>query len=71
MAKNDVQFTKTGASFLLKVRQSCQASVAETWLKRQWGIDVEFSYGRTWYRAALPADLPTRLEAKLRERAKQ
>ncbi|NET31365.1 MAG: hypothetical protein F6K19_05105 [Cyanothece sp. SIO1E1] len=69
--KGDVQFLKQEDGFILKVRKSCQASIAETWLAQKWGIETAFKFGRSWYSATLPANLPPALEYKLRVRARQ
>jgi hypothetical protein len=66
-----VQFSRQGNAFVLKVRRSCQASIAEFWLQNYWNIRTQFKLGRWWYVAQLPGELPPELEAKLRARAKE
>jgi hypothetical protein len=54
---NDVRFTirplATGLIYVLQVRQSCAASIAQSWLKSK-GIETEFKLQGWWYEASWP-----------------
>lgn len=53
----DTRFTikalPTGVIYVLQVRQSCAASIAQSWLKSK-GIDTTFKLRGWWYEASWP-----------------